>query len=555
MGPVRQRINAIWTGPGTPLEKSQLIHVLMNERHKAMQKDKRPARSRATTDYQASNTTTQEQFAFRLTERDLQPSYAPLNEEEIEAGITERSLGCSHYRRNVKMQCFTCNKWYTCRLCHDASENHVLPRRDTKFMLCMLCQTPQAVSQTCTACGEDAAYYYCAICKLWNNDPRKSIYHCNDCGLCRVGQGIGKDYFHCKTCAACMSIRFQDEHRCIEHSTKCDCPICGEYLFDSTSPISFMRCGHSIHTSCFKELCAITYKCPICSKSVENMASQFQRLERHIESQPMPPEYANKKAYVFCNDCLNKGASTYHWLGTKCIFCDSFNTVQLEMVGEASTVQLQIQEQAQTHLNEAGLAESSMTASQTHTPVADLDQQPPYPVSGTISPRRPVSTQAHASATSIPVPATTAPVATSPQVQSPWLMPHSPSSRSARSPSPVVGSYFGTGETQSQRSSTPTTMGTTASAAMSSAAAMAAAAGAEFARRISSVGRATPGVDDEDEEMDFWGAASPRSNEGALEDDGAGSGSDDSDDSDEAMEDDDNDDDGDEDVMDVFGHR
>jgi hypothetical protein len=98
-------------------------------------------------------------------------------------------------------------------------------------------------------------------------------------------------------------------------------------------------------------------------------------------------------------------------------------------------------------------------------------------------------------------------------------------------------------------------MGTTASAAMSSAAAMAAAAGAEFARRISSVGRATPGVDDEDEEMDFWGAASPRSNEGALEDDGAGSGSDDSDDSDEAMEDDDNDDDGDEDVMDVFGHR
>jgi hypothetical protein len=35
-------------------------------------------------------------------------------------------------------------------------------------------------------------------CKLWDDDPEKSIYHCNDCGICRIGQGLGKDFFHCK---------------------------------------------------------------------------------------------------------------------------------------------------------------------------------------------------------------------------------------------------------------------------------------------------------------------------------------------------------------------
>ena len=107
-------------------------------------------------------------------------------------------LGCEHYRRNVKMQCATCEKWYTCRFCHDAVEDHALPRRDTKHMLCMLCGCAQKASDTCIGCGESAAYYFCGVCKLWNDDPNKSIYHCNDCGLCRVGQGLGKDFFHCK---------------------------------------------------------------------------------------------------------------------------------------------------------------------------------------------------------------------------------------------------------------------------------------------------------------------------------------------------------------------
>jgi len=152
---------------------------------------------------------------FILTPEDLQPTYVPKVEPESpevetseETGeedpdteeLEETSLGCQHYQRNVKLQCVTCKKWYTCRFCHDEVEDHHLIRRDTENMLCMLCGHAQPAAHDCRKCGEQTAQYYCEICKLWDNDPKKSIYHCNDCGICRIGQGLGKDFFHCKVC-------------------------------------------------------------------------------------------------------------------------------------------------------------------------------------------------------------------------------------------------------------------------------------------------------------------------------------------------------------------
>ncbi len=71
-------------------------------------------------------------------------------------------------------------------------------------MLCMLCSTPQKASDVCVNCGEIAANYYCNICKLWENRKSKPIYHCNDCGICRRGLGLGKDFFHCKVSTALL---------------------------------------------------------------------------------------------------------------------------------------------------------------------------------------------------------------------------------------------------------------------------------------------------------------------------------------------------------------
>lgn len=132
---------------------------------------------------------------FVLTADDVKPTYAI-----IDGQPSPHVLGCQHYRRNVKLQCSTCNKWYTCRFCHDAAETHALVRKETKNMLCMLCSCPQRASDVCVNCGESAARYYCGICKLWDDHPLKNIYHCNDCGICRRGIGLGKDFFHCKVC-------------------------------------------------------------------------------------------------------------------------------------------------------------------------------------------------------------------------------------------------------------------------------------------------------------------------------------------------------------------
>lgn len=146
---------------------------------------------------------------FTLTEDDIRPTYVPDTSNATTGGDGiardeegRQLLGCEHYRRNVKLQCFTCERWYTCRLCHNDAEEHTLPRRNTKNMLCMLCGHAQRAGDVCTKCGESAARYYCNICKLWNDDPDKSIYHCNDCGICRVGEGLGKDFFHCKVSLA-----------------------------------------------------------------------------------------------------------------------------------------------------------------------------------------------------------------------------------------------------------------------------------------------------------------------------------------------------------------
>lgn len=508
MGPLRQRISAVWAGLGTPAEKSKLVHILMMERYQRSQTGRHvngsltkgldPPRRLGSPNSMLSGAS--QEVVYNLTTEDLLPTYAPPDAEPDALGeVSKPVLGCLHYKRNVKLQCNTCEKWHTCRLCHDEVEDHILPRRETKHMLCMLCNTPQPVSQICKMCNVQAACYYCPTCKLWSNDPEKSIYHCDDCGICRIGEGLGKDFFHCKTCAACMSIQAESTHKCIERSTKCDCPICGEYMFTSNKPVAFMRCGHSIHESCFSEWCRASYKCPICSKSIANMESQFRRLDRHIEEQPMPEEYRGNRAYIFCNDCNSRSVTKYHWLGLRCAICESYNTTQLELLGAEPTPRL---EEEQERAQQIGISEAAITASQSHSLAEDLT--PPVDVArgvGATPPRRidtAIDTQSRGSRSS-------------------WLLPHSPSAHSARSLSPVVGSYFGTGQRVVEAVEAPR------------------AATARLA---------------EEDNLDFWGRPNSPGPHQAAE---VISESDSESSSDNAVEEDDGDEE--DDAMDLIGHR
>ncbi|KAI0130818.1 hypothetical protein F4814DRAFT_403781 [Daldinia grandis] len=222
MSSLRKRVFAIQAQDVEPVEKARLMHQLLIEGYTKSRKvvlTERPITpSSPTTSEQRRSQGPLESFkfwqntsdetvtleGFDLSPEDLRPTFAPPREISEESGEyaedpeDDRPLGCEHYRRNVKLQCSTCNRWYTCRFCHDKVEDHNLIRKDTRNMLCMYCGTAQRASDVCMSCGISAARYYCNICKLWNDDPDKPVYHCNDCGICRIGRGIGKDFFHCK---------------------------------------------------------------------------------------------------------------------------------------------------------------------------------------------------------------------------------------------------------------------------------------------------------------------------------------------------------------------
>ncbi|KAJ3227771.1 hypothetical protein HK099_000444 [Clydaea vesicula] len=243
-------------------------------------------------------------------------------------------LGCKHYQRAAKLQAHCCGKWYTCRFCHDEISDHNITRNLTVTMMCMYCNQVQPAGQDCinTECNKKVSKYYCKECKLWDDDPRKNIYHCYDCGICRIGKGLGQDYFHCKKCNVCMAISLNGRHKCIERNLESDCPICGEYMFTSTTTVIFMPCGHCIHYKCHQEYIQTSYQCPTCFKSLANMTEYFKRIDAMLAQHQMPQEYENTQSHIYCNDCEKKAFSKFHFLYHKCVHCNGYNTKVLKTV-------------------------------------------------------------------------------------------------------------------------------------------------------------------------------------------------------------------------------
>ncbi|KAG0196857.1 hypothetical protein BGX33_001213, partial [Mortierella sp. NVP41] len=251
--------------------------------------------------------------------------------------VEHNQLGCKHYRRGCKLKANCCGRWFNCRFCHDDASDHTIVRSETKMMLCMHCQSIQEAAQNCSSCKARMSAYYCDVCKLWDDDPKKHIYHCDDCGICRIGQGLGRDYFHCKRCNVCMNIQLQDNHKCIERNLECDCPICGEYMFTSTSTVIFMPCGHCIHSRCHEDYIKTSYQCPTCWKSLGDMSAYYSKIDSLLAEQTMPADYANIFSIVLCNDCEVKSEVPYHFLYHRCDKCRGYNTKVLETFKRVGT--------------------------------------------------------------------------------------------------------------------------------------------------------------------------------------------------------------------------
>ncbi|XVF47947.1 hypothetical protein PTKIN_Ptkin03bG0150400 [Pterospermum kingtungense] len=161
----------------------------------------------------------------------------------LEKGLME--YGCSHYRRRCRIRAPCCGEIFACRHCHNEAKNninvdqklrHDIPRHQVSQVICSLCGTEQEVQQVCINCGVCMGKYFCQVCKLFDDDTTKEQYHCDGCGICRIGGR--KNFFHCCKCGS------------MHH----DCPVCFEFLFESRSDVTVLPCGHTIHSDCLKEM-------------------------------------------------------------------------------------------------------------------------------------------------------------------------------------------------------------------------------------------------------------------------------------------------------------
>ncbi|XP_073226109.1 zinc finger protein BRUTUS-like isoform X2 [Cicer arietinum] len=215
-------------------------------------------------------------------------------------------FGCEHYKRNCKLRAACCGKLFTCRFCHDNVSDHSMDRKTTSEMMCMRCLNIQAIGPICMTPSCNAlsmAKYYCSICKFF--DDERNVYHCPFCNLCRVGRGLGIDYFHCMKCNCCLGIK-SSSHKCLEKGLEMNCPICCDDLFTSSATVRALPCGHYMHSACFQVY--------------------FGMLDALLAAEELPEEYRSRHQDILCNDCDRKGASRFHWLYHKCRFCGSYNT-------------------------------------------------------------------------------------------------------------------------------------------------------------------------------------------------------------------------------------
>jgi RING finger/CHY zinc finger protein 1 len=240
------------------------------------------------------------------------------------------NIDCIHYISNCKLLAPCCNKFFSCRHCHDLEmdENetdikkaHKINRYDIKEMKCNKCETVQETNQYCSNCNECMGLYFCKICNLFDNTLNK--FHCDDCKICRIGSR--DDLKHCFTCGECFPSGHFDSP-CIENSSESTCPFCLDVLKFSTKMHHKMNCGHIVHSDCLNEYLLTNDKCPICCKSINKNQTQIEYIENLINNMPMPDEYKDKEVEIFCNDCLQKSTVKFHFIGNQCSNCKSFNT-------------------------------------------------------------------------------------------------------------------------------------------------------------------------------------------------------------------------------------
>jgi RING finger/CHY zinc finger protein 1 len=229
----------------------------------------------------------------------------PLNSNfsrlEANASSAHQPRGCRHYSRGCQLRSPCCNLYFWCRHCHneamdtgDPKTAHQLDRFAVKTLRCGKCDLEQLVQKNCEGCGQLFGEYFCPICKFFDDDLSKGVFHCDGCGICRVGGR--ENFFHCAACGCCYAVQLRSNHKCIAGAMHHNCPVCLENLFHSTSQVRVLRCGHTLHKKCLEQLLrrpTTVRTCPLCSKTIVDHQLTWQQvriLPMHSEGLALPRE-------------------------------------------------------------------------------------------------------------------------------------------------------------------------------------------------------------------------------------------------------------------------
>lgn len=84
---------------------------------------------------------------------------------------------------------------------------HELDRTAVREVVCALCNTRQPIATHCASCHVAFGEYACLLCSFFDDDTTKKQFHCDACGICRVGGA--ENFFHCVTCGCCYHINLR----------------------------------------------------------------------------------------------------------------------------------------------------------------------------------------------------------------------------------------------------------------------------------------------------------------------------------------------------------
>uniref|UniRef100_A0A0D3FDR9 CHY-type domain-containing protein n=1 Tax=Oryza barthii TaxID=65489 RepID=A0A0D3FDR9_9ORYZ len=246
---------------------------------------------------------------------------------EMEMDLAVEQYGCVHYRRKCKIRAPCCGEIFDCRHCHNEakdslevsiSDRHEIPRHEIKLV-------GVPVQLSALSATKNRMYNRIApiVGHAWVNISAQNAT------FMMTITGGAENFFHCDKCGCCYSYVLKDSHHCVERAMHHNCPVCFEYLFDSTKDISALHCGHTIHLECLYEMRSHQqFSCPVCLRSACDMSHAWQKLDQEVAASPMPVIYQKKMIWILCNDCGTTSNVQFHILGHKCPGCSSYNTRQ-----------------------------------------------------------------------------------------------------------------------------------------------------------------------------------------------------------------------------------